>query len=95
VRTVNAEEVRIPREAREAVAGHEEVVVLNRERPVFVIVNPEDFRLVAAEPRRGRPLNEVLSTLAEGPPPDPGFADDMQAVLESVGAMPESPWERC
>jgi hypothetical protein len=34
---IRAEEVRIPRSAREAVARHEAVVVLNRERPVYVI----------------------------------------------------------
>src|SRR5580692_7643257 len=34
--TIRAEDVRIPRHAREAVARHELVVVANRERPVFV-----------------------------------------------------------
>ncbi len=40
--TIKAEEVRIPRRAREAVARHEQVVVVNRERPAYVIVHPDD-----------------------------------------------------
>ena len=40
--TLHAENVRIPRKAREAVARHEPVVVVNRERPAYVIVHPDD-----------------------------------------------------
>ena len=40
--TIRAEDVRIPRHAREAVARHERVTVMNRERPAFVIVHPDD-----------------------------------------------------
>jgi len=94
VRTISAEDVRIPKEARDAVASHEEVLVLNRERPAFLIVNPEDYPRPGVVPRRGRPLHEVLSILEGGPLPDPGFADDLEAVLDSVGTTPESPWER-
>lgn len=90
---VKADEVRIPRRAREAVAHHEEVVVLNRERPAFVIVHPEDHRLTVS-PRRGRRLKEALALLANAAPPDPGFADDMEAVLDSVGTAPSDPWAR-
>ena len=67
---VKADEVRIPRRARAAVAHHEEVVVLNRERPAFVIVHPEDHRLTVS-PRRGRRLREALALLANAAPPDP------------------------
>src|SRR5262249_48005664 len=94
VRTISAEDVRIPKEARDAVASHEEVLVLNRERPAFLIVNPEDYPRPGMAPRRGRPLHEVLSILEGGPLPDPGFADDLGAVLASVGPPPQSLWER-
>jgi hypothetical protein len=91
--TVKADEVRIPRRAREAVAHHEEVVVLNRERPAFVIVHPDDHgRTVPA--RQGRRLGDVLALLANAAPPDPAFAEDMRAVLDSVGAVPSDPWAR-
>jgi hypothetical protein len=70
--TIRAEEVRIPKHARDAVAMHEPVVVLNRERPVFRIVHPDDE--AAAQPpatRRGRPMAEVVDMLATAPRPDP------------------------
>jgi hypothetical protein len=89
--TVKAEEVRIPRRAREAVAHHEEVFVVNRERTAFVIVNPEDRRF-ASGARRGRPLREALSALTAASPPDSSFAEDMEAVLDSVGPAPTDPW---
>jgi hypothetical protein len=92
--TIRAEEVRIPRHAREAVARHERVVVVNHERPAFVIMHPDD---TAADPpiaRRGRPLREALGLLAGAALPDPGFADDMEAVLADVGPAPDDPWAR-
>ncbi len=91
--TIKAEEIRIPRRAREAVARHEEVVVYNRERPAYVIVHPADHGPAAAS-RRGRPLREALALLAQAAPPDPAFAEDMQAVLDTVGAAPADPWAR-
>lgn len=89
--TVKAEEVRIPRRAREAVAHHEDVVVVNRERPTFVIVHPDDRGWAAPSPR-GRPLREALALLAHAPAPDPAFADDMEAVLDTIGPPPADPW---
>lgn len=90
--TIKAEDVRIPREVREALARHEEVVVLNRERPVYVILNPEDRRGHLELPL-GRPLNEALALMAVAPLPDPEFEKDMRAVREAVGEMPSDPWE--
>ncbi|MGH9113009.1 MAG: hypothetical protein ACRDZN_12045 [Acidimicrobiales bacterium] len=90
--TIRAEEVRIPRRAREAVARHEEVVVVNRERPAYVIVNPEDHAAASGPSRRGRALREALALLANAAPPDPAFADDMEQVLGTVGAAPADPW---
>jgi hypothetical protein len=89
--TVKAEDVRIPRGVREAVAQHEEVVVLNRERPVFVIVHPDD-RGPRTLTRRGRPLRDALAALAQAAPPDPDFAADMEAVRGAVGPVPADPW---
>jgi len=91
--TIKAEEVRIPRRAREAVANHEEVVVVNRERQAFVIVHPDD-RGQSTVSRRGRPLRDALALLAQAAPPDPAFAEDMEAVLEAVGTAPADPWAR-
>jgi hypothetical protein len=90
--TIRAEEVRIPRRAREAVARHEQVVVVNRERPAYVIVHPDDRAAISRPPRRGRPLREALGLLASAAPPDPGFAEDMEAVLGEVGPSPDNPW---
>jgi hypothetical protein len=92
--TIKAEEVRIPRRAREAVAHHEEVVVVNRERPAYIIVHPDDRGQTSSSPRRGRALREALSLLAQAAPPDPAFAEDMEAVLDTVGPVPGDPWAR-
>ncbi len=88
--TIKAEEVRIPRRMRDAVARHEDVVVVNRERPVYVITHPDDRG--ASSPRRGRPLREALSLLAQAAPPDPAFAEDMESVLDAIGPAPGDPW---
>jgi hypothetical protein len=90
--TIRAEEVRIPRRAREALARHEEVIVLNRERPAYVILNPEDHAAGSERLRRGRPLREALELLANATSPDPTFAEDMEKVLDSVGPTPADPW---
>jgi hypothetical protein len=89
--TIKADEVRIPRRAREAVADHEEVVVFNRERAAYVIVHPDDHGRTVAS-RRGRPLGEALALLAQAALPDAAFAEDMEAVLDSVGPAPLDPW---
>jgi hypothetical protein len=92
--TIKAEDVRIPRRAREAVADHEQVVVVNRERPAYVIVHPDDLPQTGPSRRRGRALREALALLAQAAPPDPAFAADMEAVLDAVGATPGDPWAR-
>jgi hypothetical protein len=91
--TIKADEIRIPRRAREAVAQHEAVTVMNRERPAFVIVNPDDHGDVAPS-RRGRNLRDALARLAQAPSPDPGFGADMEAVLRDVGPTPADPWDQ-
>jgi hypothetical protein len=73
--TIRAEEVRIPRHAREAVAHHERVVVMNRERPAFVIMHSDHTTAGSPPARRGRPLREALRLLAGAALPDPPFAD--------------------
>ena len=93
VTIINSEDVRIPKRAREAVARHERVVVLNRERPVLAMVHPDDLAEPGAR-RRGRPVREVASALVGTAAPDPEFANDMEVVLNSVGPMPGVPWER-
>jgi hypothetical protein len=90
--TIRAEEVRIPRRVRDAVARHEEVVVMNRERPAFVIVHPDDRRDQRPPTRLGRPLRDGLAVLAETALPDPSFADDMVEILGLVGEVIEDPW---
>ena len=88
---IKAEEIRIPRSAREAVAQHEEVIVFNRERPAYVIIHPDDHGRATAS-HRGRPLGQALVLLAQAPPPDPAFAEDMEAVLDAIGPAPADPW---
>jgi hypothetical protein len=92
MKTIRANDVRIPEEAREALARHEEVVVLNRSRPVYVIVNPDDHSRESAPRRQGRPLREALAILSSAPLPDPAFAEDMEAVRNAVGPIPADPW---
>lgn len=68
---------------------------MNRERPAFVIVHPDDTAGAAPAAHRGRPLGEALGMLAAATLPDPGFAEDMEAVLADVGPVPGDPWARC
>jgi hypothetical protein len=91
--TINADEVRIPRSVRDAVSRHEQVVVLNRERPVLAIVHPDDLPGSGTK-RRGRAVRDIATALAGAPAPDVDFAKDMNAVLGSVGSVQEDPWAR-
>jgi hypothetical protein len=93
VTTIKADEMRIPRRAREAVAHHEKVIVMNRERPAFVILHPDDHG-EASPQRHGRPLRDALARLAQAPSPDADFGADMEAVLRGVGPAPADPWEQ-
>ena len=93
MKTIRADEVRIPRGARDAVAKHEEVVVLNRDRPTMVIVNPDDHGRGWEAAQRGRPLDEALARLRAAPLPDDAFARDLEAVVAAAGAIPADPWE--
>lgn len=96
--TIAANDVRIPAAAREALARHEAVMVLSHGRPAYVIVTPDTYeagrRPLHGPNPRGRRLSEALAGLASGPRPDPRFADDLEAVLASIGSIPTDPWER-
>ena len=89
--SVNSDKVRIPRHAREAIARHETVVVLNRERPVAALVHPDDAP-ASAPSQRGRNLRSITKALRALPSPDEAFADDMTEVIRSEGITPEDPW---
>ncbi len=65
---------------------------MNRERPAFLILHPDEERRTTAV--RGRPLRDALDILAQIAPPDEEFAADMKAVLEDVGPAPADPWAR-
>lgn len=44
---INSREVRVPKQARNAVANHKPVEVLVHDRPEYVLVNARDFALVS------------------------------------------------
>jgi hypothetical protein len=90
--TINADDVRIPRRAREALARHEEVVILNRDRPVYVLSNPDDRTPVSKSLRSGRPLREAMALLAAAPLPDDWLGRDLEAIRRSIGPLPADPW---
>lgn len=94
--TIPANDVRIPPAVREALARNEPVMVVSHGRPNYVILSPEAHRSIhGIEPAmRGRSLRAALARLASGPRPDPGFADDLEAIRADVGPMPADPWER-
>ena len=58
---------------------------MNRGRPAFVIVHPDDYRPVTNR-HPGRPLREALALLTQATPPDPSFADDMEARGDACGS---------
>ena len=72
-------------------------MVVSHGRPAYVIVTPDVYdagRQPGPLPR-GRRLRDVLAMLATAPRPDPGFADDLEAIVESVDTVPsDDPWAR-
>lgn len=73
-------------------------MVLGHVRPAYVIVTPEAYAAADQPLRRpipgGRPLREALAMLAAAPAVDPRFAEDLETIRASAGAMPTDPWER-
>lgn len=67
-------------------------MVVNRERPTFVITHPDEHGTTTWTASHRRSLREALTLLGQAGRPDPDFADDMEAVLHSVGPNPEDPW---
>jgi hypothetical protein len=82
--TVDAGAVEVPPEARQALQRGEKVVVLGPQAPAYVIVGVGGGEPPAVPP--GKPLHEALDQLSRLSPADSGFADEMEAILESVGA---------
>lgn len=57
--TIGARQVRLPRQAREAIAQHRDVRVEFHDTPRFVIMHPDDYAMVAPlleRTRRGFPV---------------------------------------
>lgn len=92
--TINADDVRIPRRVRDALDRHEEVVVLNRNRPVYVLSNADDRRRAAGLLGNGRPLREAVTILAAAPLPDDLLGSDLEDIRRSTGPNPVDPWEQ-
>ncbi|MFB7878058.1 hypothetical protein ACFC06_22650 [Nocardia sp. NPDC056064] len=89
--TIRAEEMRLPRRAKDAVDRHERVVVLSHDRPAYVIVHPDEYPENGR--RRGRSMSEALRLFTSAATPDPEFGDDLEAVRDAVGQLAEDPWE--
>lgn len=90
MKTIASENVRMPKAARDAVAAHEAVMVMNRDLPAYVIVNPDDYRQTGRQP--GRPLDQALSLLWSAPLPDSEFGPDLEEIRDLVGPVPVEPW---
>ncbi|MBO0686183.1 MAG: hypothetical protein J2P45_23795 [Candidatus Dormibacteraeota bacterium] len=92
---VDANNVRIPPAAKEALARDEKVVVLHHGRPAYTIARYTEPPSLPSQARRPyRTVREIFEALATVPWPDPEFAADLEAVLESVGETPRDPWEQ-
>ena len=94
MKTVRANDVRIPAAAREALERHEEVLVVSHDRPAFVIVRASDHRSGGSLSPRGRRMVDAAALLARSPLPDEHLGDDLEAVRASTGPEPQDPWER-
>jgi hypothetical protein len=93
MKTIRANDVRIPAEARAALDRHEEVLVVNHGRPALVIVSAADHAAAEAAPAPGRPLREAAAMLSRAPLPDEALAADLEAVRAATGPVPDDPWE--
>ena len=86
--TVRAGDVRLPREAREAVDQREPVTVTDHDRPAFVILHPDDYAYASPlleRRRQGLPVpierlltDEDLAVIAMD------ASDDDDAVAEGI-----------
>lgn len=93
MKTIRANDVRIPAEARSALDRHEEVLVVNHGRPSLLIVSAVGHPAAGSAVARGRPLHEAVSMLSRAPHPDEAFAADLEAVRAVTGPVPGDPWE--
>jgi len=93
VKTIRANDVRIPAEARAALDRHEEVLVVNHGRPALVITSALDHPAGGSAAVRGRPLREAAAMLSRAPLPDEAFEADLEAVRAATGPVPGDPWE--
>ena len=67
-------------------------MVLNRDRPVYVLSNADDRPPASGSSHHGRPLREALAIMAAAPLPDDRFGRDLEAIRGSIGSMPADPW---
>ena len=95
MKTIRANDIRIPAEARAALDRHEEVLVVNHGRPSLVITRAVDHPAGGSVAARGRPLREAAAMLSRAPLPDEALAADLEAVRAATGPVPGDPWEPC
>jgi PHD/YefM family antitoxin component YafN of YafNO toxin-antitoxin module len=86
--TVRAGDIRLPREAREALDHREPVTVTERDRPAFVILHPDEYayaKPILERRRRGLPIpierlltDEDLAVMAMDESDDDFVGDGIQ-----------------
>ena len=91
MKTIRANDVRIPAEARAALSRHEEVLVVNHCRPALIITSAVDHPAGGSAAVRGRPLREAAAMLSRAP--DQAFGADLEAVRAATGPVAGDPWE--
>lgn len=90
---LNAEEVRIPKKAREALLRHEKVVVLSHERPILAIVNIDDIQSDRSVGHFEKSFGVILNELRNIPFPDRDYFKELKDINEHQDLLPRDPWE--
>jgi len=90
--TIDAAEFDIPPGARDALERGESVVVLDERGPTYVILSTRADAEERSGAALGRPVRQVFDRLSELPPPDPDFAGELEAIMQTVGPTPPDPW---
>ncbi len=90
---LNAESIRIPKEAREAVLRHETVIISSHEHPILALVNVDDIQGKGGLDQVGKPFGAIVNELANIALPDLEYFEDLKNINCLQEQSPLNPWE--
>ncbi len=89
---LTAEDIRIPKIAREAILRHEKVIVSSHEYPILAILNIDDIGTDNNYDQVGKSFGAILNELKNIPLPDEGYFKELANINVSQEFSPTNPW---